>query len=624
MSEIVSSGMLERIDRRIGGIEAVIPPMAQALAVMGSQVRAIDRNVDSLVEGHGETRRFLASFYEEFHGYVEDYRRRTELQLAETRIVKVRQELERRFGHHDEVRRRVTGILQATDVAIVRAAVVRTVAEELMLGAPRYWLAPGLVALMGWMVDERDVAERALAEALRRDACKTYLFLTLVCRRAGRQEPMSRWLELYLQMLDPQAVDREVVVVLDAVASGTLGRQAQEVCWRASLGWIEALRQVPGEAEAQARRWIEVLEAERGQVEAGELQLLRAHCPSWPALEAALAGVRRNERIAARFRQVVEAPVPMPASVIAAVDGLLDTMVCRFDDEELPLRRQERLLQLVLEHEGDRQAAAARMAVEEAALEEKVSFVSRLTDILMHPEQAAASLAAQRYAAAFCRDWIFSAHQALVTKDGETVPPQVELCIGDWRGSSSDGREGEQLASDLRAHHASRQAQQTAEIKLPLYAGLGLGVGALVALLLVTSGASALVALIFLAVGGLLFAVGKRSQAARCGALAARLDAELGEAHETLEALLAELASYRRNWTLGHLAAHDVKDVLRSISAVDSLHPGPRDEPAALPGESADGSAGGGRGGAVLAAGFARWDLLPPPLLVGDSAPLPM
>ena len=58
----------------------------------------------------------------------------------------------------------------------------------------------------------------------------------------------------------------------------------------------------------------------------------------------------------------------------------------------------------------------------EEALIEKVSFVGRLTDILMFPEQAGASLAAQRFVAAFCRDWILAAHRALVRKDGEQIP----------------------------------------------------------------------------------------------------------------------------------------------------------------------------------------------------------
>ena len=39
---------------------------------------------------------------------------------AETKIVKIRQELDKRFGHYDIVRRMTTGILQATDVGVVK------------------------------------------------------------------------------------------------------------------------------------------------------------------------------------------------------------------------------------------------------------------------------------------------------------------------------------------------------------------------------------------------------------------------------------------------------------------------------------------------------------------------
>jgi len=619
MSEVIV-GVLDRIDTRVRGIEAAIPPMAEALTFIGSQVQAIDHQVDSLVESHGETRRFLDAFYEEFHGYLEDYRRRTELQLAETRIVKVRQELEHRFGHYDEVRRRVTGILQATDIAIVRAETVRATAEELMLGAPRYWLAPGLVALMAWIVGERDIADRALAEALRRDCYKTYLFFTLICRRAGRLEAMSRWLDLYLRLLDPQAIDREVVVVLDAVATGTLGRNAQDVFWQTSLGWIEALRQIPGQVEAQARRWEEVLEAERGRVEPDEFRLLRAHSPAWPTLEAALAGVRRNPRVVERFRRVVGTPTHLPPSVLAAVDGLLDVLVGRFDDEELPLRKQERLLQLILDEEGDRPKAEERMAVEEDALREKVSFVARLTDILMYPEQAGASLAAQRYAAAFSRDWILAAHQALAQKDGERVLQEVPLRIGDWQGTSRDGHNGQELAGSVRSLYEARKARESAEIKLPVYAWLAPVVGLAFVGLGLASGGSLLSVLVFLAVGGLLFFLGKRSQTKRREELAAKLDAELENALQTLEAVLAELASYRRNWTIAHTAAHDVDQVLRSISLADTLYQGPRDESAALL-EGLAGDSVSRQGGAGLAEKFAVWDLVPPASPVNASTP---
>lgn len=601
-------------------IQTAIPPMVQALAVIGAKVQAIDHQVDTVLERQGETERFLASFHAEFHQYVEDYRRKTELQLTETRIVKVRQELEHKFGHYDEVRRRVTGILQATDIAIVRAETVRTTAEELMLGSPGYWLAPGLVALMAWIVNERDIADRALAEALRRDQYKTDLFFTLVCRRAGRWDAMSHWLELYLRLLDPQAVDREVVVVLDAVATGTLGRKAQDVFWQASLDWIEALRQIPGQVEEQARRWAEVLDAERGQVGPDEFKLLRSHSATWPALEASLANARRNSRVVERFRKVLETPTFLPPSIISAVDGLLDTLVGRFDDEEIPLRKQERLLQLILDEEGDRQKAEMKMAVEENAQAERVSFVGRLTDILMYPEQAGSSIAAQRYAAAFSRDWILAAHRALLRRDGEQIPGEVELAIGDWRGTSRDGLNGQELAESARSLYNSRKDVELAAIKIPTYAWVAPLAGSMLVGLWLTGIASAGFAMAFLVIGGLLFVLGKQTQTKQREALAAKLDADLSTVLQVLELCLGELTSYRRNSTIAHTAANDVEELLRSISLADTLYQTPQDTPAGVL-ERPSGVGSDRQGDAALAEKLATWDLVPPPSLILNSDP---
>lgn len=409
-----------------------------------------------------------------------------------------------------------------------------------------------------------------------------------------------------------------MVVVLDAVATGTLGRKAQDVFWQTSLGWIEALRQVPGQVMEQARRWAEVLDAERGQVGPEEFKLLRTHSGTWPALEASLANVRRNRRVVERFRRVLETPTTLPPSVVSAVDGLLDTLVGRFDDEELPLRRQERLLQLILDEEGDRQKAEARMAVEEKALEEKVSFVGRLTDILMYPEQAGASLAAQRYAAAFSRDWILAAHKSLVQRDGEQVPGEVELAIGDWRGASRDGHNGQELAESARSTYEARKAREIAEIKLPIYAWLGPLAGVLFAVLWLAGAVSFSFALAFLAIGSLLFVLGKRNQAKQREALAAKLDRELQEVLQALETCLGELASYRRNWTIAHTEAIDVEELLRSISLADTLYQGPQDESASL--LDSAGGASSRQNGSVLAEKLADWDLVPPPSVVNGSS----
>ena len=71
-----------------------------------------------------------------------DFRKQQEfaaaLQRAITEIIRVRQELEEKFGTHKKVRDNMLGILQANDLALVGQDAIKNCSEELMLSAPNY------------------------------------------------------------------------------------------------------------------------------------------------------------------------------------------------------------------------------------------------------------------------------------------------------------------------------------------------------------------------------------------------------------------------------------------------------------------------------------------------------
>src|SRR5207302_8254436 len=138
---------------------------------------------------------------------------------------------------YDEVRRITVGILQATDAGLVRQNTIQNVTEELMLAAPGDWLAPALVSLSSWIKDDRPLAEKAMKTAINRDDYKTSLFFSLVCRRACRSEAAAKWLTRYFHTQNPMSLDREVVVMLDALANGVFGGSALKECSTKSEEW---------------------------------------------------------------------------------------------------------------------------------------------------------------------------------------------------------------------------------------------------------------------------------------------------------------------------------------------------------------------------------------------------
>src|SRR5271165_2150291 len=156
----------------LSGITSALNSTRKDMQVISAQVVDVAAKNDAL---SGQ----LAALMKQFEEFVARDRAHKEISVSETRLVRVNQELETKYGHHAELRRRATGILQATDLNIVREETIRTATEEMMIGAPGYWLAPALVALSAWIADKRELAERALAESLRRDGAKTALLLSL-------------------------------------------------------------------------------------------------------------------------------------------------------------------------------------------------------------------------------------------------------------------------------------------------------------------------------------------------------------------------------------------------------------------------------------------------------------
>jgi hypothetical protein len=94
--------------------------------------------------------------------FVEESKRIAILSDAKQNVVMLEQEIEKEFGYYDKVRKHTVGIIQATDINVVRKETIANATEELMISAPRYWLAPALIALSAWLSDNKELAERAL------------------------------------------------------------------------------------------------------------------------------------------------------------------------------------------------------------------------------------------------------------------------------------------------------------------------------------------------------------------------------------------------------------------------------------------------------------------------------
>jgi hypothetical protein len=545
---------LRSLDRTLDTINNNLHAVSQQVAAVSLQVNAVEQQVEL-------TKNDLDKLTAEFREFVRQDAMMKNLQLAETRLVKIRQELENKYGHYEEVRRRAIGILQAVDSSLVRKETIELASEEQLLAAPRYWLAPCLVALSAWLNDNRELAEKAVIEALRRDDEKTSLFFALVTRRGGRYQSSSAWLERYLGQQDPNELKREIVVLVDGFSNGIFGLEARKRCGVLIKNWLDELSQKPGFVEAQREQWKNALLAKTERLDPSKFPHLQQYSPTWPQLQQALEGAHLHDIIFQYFNFILMQEVVPTKDLAAAVDQLLDILVREFDTEELPLRRDERLNELIIQQDGDKEAAQ-HLFDNEKLVEEKLDFTQLLTNFAMYPDESNASVATQKLAVALSKEWIKDAHRDLTAENRNAVPLDVEIQLDDWTGVSRDGSNEAELVGQLDQHLQNKKREALKKNRLGFGNWLALAAGAG----FFYFGLETTFLLVLSVICVLVFVYGLFKQRKNKKNIE-KAFAELFENHkQILLAVLSDIVDYRREYEAADANAGKIEEVLDPVT----------------------------------------------------------
>lgn len=462
---VIQQADLRTIERNLGSIHSELQTIENRVGAVNDNVKVVYDEVGSLAK--------------EFHDFVDAQTRANRLGQAETRLVKIRQEIEKKYGHYDIVRRTTTGILQADDLGIVKRDTISNATEELMISTPNYWLAPCLVGLAAWINDQPELAERAVKEGIKRNDEKTSLFFALICRRAGRKSACLKWTQRYLANQDEENLDRKAIVVLDAFASGLLGADTEGIISKQMSEWLEHLADKPGFVEQQTKQWSDAINLKRPSINTSSYVYLKKYSKTWPALQDILEGANLHARIFDYFNTIFEKEASNEP-IKAQLDEILTTLVTDFDDEELPLRKKERFEQFVVEFDGDEKKAHQKMAVEKTAFDTHKDFTQLLTDAAMKPESSHASVSTQKFAIALSRDWVSNAYNDIVAQNRMKIPYEIDISVDAFHDKTADGQNERELLQKFNGLIDSEKAAELAKCVLSgfewfcLYGGIAI------------------------------------------------------------------------------------------------------------------------------------------------------
>lgn len=551
-------------------IESGLRAINSNLGTLNNNIDVVNSNVDRVDDNVRVVYNEVGALAAEFRSFVQTWRFADNRTKAQQRLLEINQDLEKRFGHYDVVRRTTTGILQADDLGLVKKDTITTATEELMIATPGYWLTPCLVALAAWINDQPDLAEKALKEAIRRDDEKTSLFWALVCRRAERKGAALKWTQRYLQNQDEKNLDRKTVIILDAYASGLLGSDAEGVVSKQMGLWLERLAEEPGFVEQQTAQWSAAINLKRTPYKGTEYTYLPKFSKTWPVLQDIMEGAQLHGQILDYFTDIFDQEVSNE-SLKAQLDEILTNLVSGFDQEEAPLRKEKRYNQLIVEFEGDEDRARRHMAVEQSAYDEHKDFTQLLTDAAMKQDGANASVSTQKFAIALSKEWISTAYNDVVATNRAKIPYEIQVNVDDFNDKTTDGRNEQELVSKFTAMVDGQEAAALEQYKLSgfekfcLWGGAAIGVVGLIFLL----GKNFLFGIIAIIAGlGMIInhSSKKKAVAANRAAVSQQFAQKRDAGNQVIRALLAEVVDFRAAFAKVDSESQKVVDFLEQIS----------------------------------------------------------
>jgi hypothetical protein len=547
----------------VGQVNQNVLTANQNVVQTAEMVQAVGLQVSQLSGEQQHTHQRLEELIQSFAGFLSyDYRSKI-VADAKQDLQRLTAEFDVKFGHYRRTRRMATGLVNALALGTVDQQLIRELISTEVVYENRFWLPPALQALANWISDKRELAAKGIKEALIRDDSKSSMFLALISRRFNRNDATTQWLTRYFQCQHPSDLNRDVVVMINGMASGVFGAAALRSCIAVCRQWFEELELEPGFREGQVKRWMESLDEVAPAVEAEEYATLRKFSPDWPRWEQALSRSRRHAVILEFLQETFEGDLRIPPRLNEAVDDLLASLVGDHHAEELPSYREIERLKCIIETHGDEDTAKALMSQRDPAYDAKPDFATLLGTMAMYPEQVKATEGAQRYALALSKHFFLEGCDQLTGRDRLNQPSSIELQINGWTGTTEDGSEQSALEDSIRTKWDTEAEIEAGKVQFSPVTFLAILGGAAI---YYWSGLTSLFGIIVMLAAVGFFFFQRRKVEQQKSQICKQFAEQHDQAINVLRACLAEVADLRREITKEDARAREVGEFMETIS----------------------------------------------------------
>lgn len=438
----------------IRGLENGLVDVANSVGTMAKSVNAVTGYVSTVNEKVNNVSSEVSSLSEKMENFMKNIQGTTAVTNAKQSIVLSNQELDKKFRYYDDVRRQVTGLLQSVDLAVVRRETITKIAEEVVLKTPNYWLGRCFVALTAWINDQKDIADKALNDAMRLNDEDTSLFFFLVNVRINRNKPALIWLNRYLSMQDPNHLNMNIINVMNSMISGIYGLDAKTLLLNYLEKWKGELDSLAGVNEDNEATWHNFINMFGNSIDVEEdyYSYLQSS-KSWPFIRNKLRRAELYNSLLRVFKNMFDQKEQNIPDHIYEADIMLNDLITNYDKDEYEIRKEIIKNKLIIEENGNLDRAYKRLEQEAKGYEGNKNLYQYLSDIAINPSKYNCLLTTRKFAISESKETIL---KVLSETNKEEADPDIKFEILGWEGITKDGSNDKQLRAAMFNHVDSK------------------------------------------------------------------------------------------------------------------------------------------------------------------------
>lgn len=504
----------------------------------------------------------VSAIEDEIKAFMVEIKGSTIVSNARQTILLAQGEIEKKYGHYDQVRRQINGILQASDMSALSKDNLKNISEETLINTPNYWLAPALIALSSWLLNDKDKAQSSLKEAMRRDDEKTSLLFSLIHARAGRYETSHRWLKRYLTMQDSANMSHVVFVVLDAISTGAFGPKSKETIKTYIEKWLSEIntKQIKDHEIKRLRYFISDFRKEEDE----DFFCIENYTNEYENVKKSIATTKSKSGIF-QYLHMLNNEKMISDNKMKKIDRLLEMLVFSYEDQELELRREIAKSKFVIEENGNIGKANERFKQSELAFTNNNNFYSLLVSISLGLYNVSPNL--KKMALALTKELFIEAYREELKDNDLAQENYIEVKLSDWSFKIKDGSEEKELVKELEEQHEYKLNQELR--KVPLYdlkmiSTIIIGIIAIFFTIKIPALAIAiLVAVAAFNIYNLALSISTRSK------IETQAKKELESSLELLENIIAEVVDYRMIGRSSRKTDEEIINHLNNLNYLD-------------------------------------------------------